>query len=128
VGSGAAPPGLSALGAHHSGDPSHGGVAARAAVGRKRASALFVFLGGGVVLGSGVPTDEQHAREAVARLPGGPEALAILEETLTPRGARQWCYAANRILQGQRPVDCLTAGEREAVLQAARAYVDGDYV
>jgi hypothetical protein len=71
---------------------------------------------------------EPVAREVVARLPGGPEVLAILAETLTPAGAGQWCSTANRLLRGQRPIDCLAAGEREAVLEAARAYVDGDYV
>jgi hypothetical protein len=75
-----------------------------------------------------MPRAEQHIRETVDQLPGGPEVLALLEETLTPRGASQWCYAANRILQGKRPIDFLKAGHQEAVLQAARAYVDGDYV
>jgi hypothetical protein len=67
-------------------------------------------------------------RTAILQRLGGPELLALLEETLTPRGAVQWCSAANRLLQGQRPIDCLRAGQHEAVLQAARAYVEGNYV
>jgi transcriptional regulator with XRE-family HTH domain len=51
-----------------------------------------------------------------------------LEDSLTPKGIRQWLRARNRYLKGARPIDELRAGEFERVHEAARAFADGTYV
>ncbi len=59
---------------------------------------------------------------------GNEEIAAILEETLSARGAEEWLRANNRVSQGQRPIDLLSEGELGLVRGAARAYVNGAYV
>lgn len=56
------------------------------------------------------------------------EIALVLQDTLTARGVGQWFRAPNRLLQGRRPIEDLSAGHVDAVRDAARAYVDGSYV
>jgi transcriptional regulator with XRE-family HTH domain len=51
-----------------------------------------------------------------------------LEESLTPKGIRQWLRARNRYLDGERPIDLLREGEFRRVREAALAFRDGYYV
>jgi len=62
------------------------------------------------------------------RLDGLREVVRALADSLTPRGVGQWLHAANRLLDGRRPLDVLREGDRDKVLQAARSFVDGAYV
>lgn len=56
------------------------------------------------------------------------EVVLVLQDSLTPRGVKQWMSARNRLLEGERPLDVLHAGDAVAVLRAARAFVEGVYV
>lgn len=56
------------------------------------------------------------------------EVVLVLRDSLTPRGVRQWMSARNRLLAGRRPLQVLHDGDAEAVLRAARAFVEGVYV
>lgn len=38
------------------------------------------------------------------------------------------CMPANRLLEGRRPLEVLQEGDQQAVLAAARSFVDGAYV
>ncbi|HXH58404.1 hypothetical protein [Iamia sp.] len=51
-----------------------------------------------------------------------------LVDALTPRGVAQWLRARNRLLDRERPIDVLAAGEVEKVRGAAEAFVEGAYV
>ena len=62
------------------------------------------------------------------RLDGLREVVRTLADSLTPRGVGQWLHANNRLLGGRRPLEVLREGETDAVLQAARSFVDGAYV
>jgi len=62
------------------------------------------------------------------RLDGLREVVRTLADSLTPRGVGQWLHASNRLLGGRRPLEVLREGETDAVLQAARSFVDGAYV
>jgi len=62
------------------------------------------------------------------RLDGLREVVRALADSLTPRGVGQWLHARNRLLGGRRPLEVLREGETEAVLRAARSFVDGEYV
>lgn len=53
----------------------------------------------------------------------------ILKETLTEEGIKQWLRAANKLLDGKRPLDMLNTKEGiERVIDAAKSYVEGNYV
>jgi uncharacterized protein (DUF2384 family) len=52
----------------------------------------------------------------------------ILEDSLTAEGVEQWLRAANRLLDGRRPIDLLNEGDAESVRKAAQAFLDGAYV
>lgn len=56
------------------------------------------------------------------------QIVLLLDDSLTPRGVGQWFRAHNRGLGGRRPLDVLSDGDAEAVLQAAAAFADGAYV
>jgi len=51
-----------------------------------------------------------------------------LEDSLTPKGTRQWLRARNRNLNGARPIDALRAGDFDRVKQAAQALSEGYFV
>ena len=51
-----------------------------------------------------------------------------LEDSLTPKGIRQWLRARNRYLDGARPIDLLRQGQFDRVNDAARAFSEGYYV
>ena len=52
----------------------------------------------------------------------------ILEDSLTAEGVEQSLRAANRLLDGRRPIDLLNEGDTESVRKAAQAFLDGAYV
>jgi len=52
----------------------------------------------------------------------------LLSDSLTPRGVGQWLHAKNRLLEGERPVDLLTADRFDEVRCAAESFIDGAYV
>jgi hypothetical protein len=54
--------------------------------------------------------------------------VAILAETLTPQGIRQWLRARNRHLRGERPLDALARGQYTRVQEAAEAFAQGYFV
>ena len=56
------------------------------------------------------------------------DIMQILEDSLTAEGIEQWLRAANRLLDGRRPVDLIDEGDTESVRQAAQAFLDGAYV
>jgi len=56
------------------------------------------------------------------------DIMQILEDSLTAEGIEQWLRAANRLLDGRRPVDLIDEGDTESVRQAAQAFLDGSYV
>ncbi len=62
------------------------------------------------------------------RLDGLREVVRVLSDSLTDRGVGQWLRARNRLLDGQRPLEVLHEGQQQAVLAAARSFVDGSYV
>jgi hypothetical protein len=62
------------------------------------------------------------------RLEGLREVVRTLADSLTARGVGQWLHAGNRLLDGRRPLEVLQEGDQEAVLAAARSFVDGAYV
>ena len=62
------------------------------------------------------------------RLDGLREVVRTLADSLTARGVGQWLHAGNRLLQGRRPLEVLQEGDQQAVLAAARSFVDGAYV
>jgi hypothetical protein len=51
-----------------------------------------------------------------------------LEESLTPKGIRQWLRARNRYLDGERPIDLIREREFKRVQEAALAFREGYYV
>jgi hypothetical protein len=51
-----------------------------------------------------------------------------IRSSLTPRGVHQWLRARNRLLDAQRPLDMLRAGEFDKVHAAAAAWSEGVYV
>lgn len=65
---------------------------------------------------------------AYTRLDGLRDVVSVLSDSLTSRGVGQWLHAQNRMLGGKRPLDALREGDQEAVLEAARSFVDGSYV
>jgi broad specificity phosphatase PhoE len=60
--------------------------------------------------------------------PGIVDIMLILEDSLTREGIEQWLRAANRLLDGRRPIDVIDEGDTERVRQAAQAFLDGAYV
>ncbi|WP_422390178.1 hypothetical protein [Arthrobacter sp. N1] len=62
------------------------------------------------------------------RLDGLREVVGVLSDSLSTRGVGQWLHAPSRLLESKRPLDALREGKQEAVLQAARSFVDGSYV
>lgn len=56
------------------------------------------------------------------------EVVLVLRDSLTARGVRQWMSARNRLLGDRRPLEVLHDGDAEAVLRAAKAFVEGVYV
>lgn len=69
------------------------------------------------------PRPEHYDRLAMLR-----DLVSLLSDSLSPRGVKQWLSAKSRLLDGARPIDLLAAGNFEAVLAAANAFVDGAYV
>ncbi len=51
-----------------------------------------------------------------------------LEDSLTPKGIRQWLNARNRSLAGARPIDSLSRGDFDQAHRAAQAFAEGYYV
>ena len=51
-----------------------------------------------------------------------------LEDSLTPKGIRQWLCARNRSLDGERPIERLSRRDFNAVYKAARAFAEGYYI
>jgi hypothetical protein len=56
------------------------------------------------------------------------DIMQMLEDSLTAEGIEQWLRAANRLLDGQRPIDLIDEGDTESVRRATQAYLDGAYV
>ncbi len=56
------------------------------------------------------------------------DLVRILSDSRSARGVSQWLRARNRLLDRERPIDLLAAGEFDRVRQAADAFVDGAYV
>lgn len=56
------------------------------------------------------------------------DLVALLSDSLSPRGVGQWLHARNRLLQAERPIDLLSAGRFDEVRQAARSFIEGSYV
>lgn len=56
------------------------------------------------------------------------DLVVLLSDSLSRRGVAQWLRARNRLLDRERPIDVLTAGDFERVRQAAEAFIDGAYV
>jgi hypothetical protein len=56
------------------------------------------------------------------------DIMQILGDSLTAEGIEQWLHAANRLLDGRRPIDIIDEGDTESVRQAAQAFLDGAYV
>ncbi len=56
------------------------------------------------------------------------EVMQILEDSLTSKGIEQWLRAANRLLDGRRPIDLIDRGDADPVRRAALAFVHGAYV
>lgn len=56
------------------------------------------------------------------------DLVALLSDSLSPRGVGQWLHARNRLLQAERPIDLLNAGRFDDVSRAARSFVEGSYV
>ena len=50
-----------------------------------------------------------------------------LAELYAPDEARFWLYSRNRLLDGQRPVDLISRGELDPVLQAIALVKDGAF-
>jgi len=65
---------------------------------------------------------------AYTRLDGLRDVVSVLSDSLTSRGVGQWLHAQNRSLDGKRPLDVLRDGNQQAVLDAARSFIDGSYV
>lgn len=53
------------------------------------------------------------------------EVIGMLSTTVTPRGFGQWLNARNRMLDGGRPVEAISADEFDAVRRAARKISGG---
>jgi putative toxin-antitoxin system antitoxin component (TIGR02293 family) len=67
-------------------------------------------------------------REARERLL---EVLAVLERlaaTMTPAAAHDWLFSPNPLLEYQKPIDLLRAGNYRLVLGAIDALADGVFV
>ena len=54
--------------------------------------------------------------------------VALLDDSLTAKGTRQWLCSRNRYLNGQRPIDVLREGQFDRVQEAAQAFRDGYYL
>ena len=54
-------------------------------------------------------------------------AAEELSELYQPDEARIWLYSRNRLLGGERPVDLISRGEIDPVLQAIAILKDGAY-
>ena len=52
----------------------------------------------------------------------------VLQDSLTPKGIRQWLRARNRLLGDARPIDELRDGKFDRVREAARSFSEGYYV
>ncbi len=65
---------------------------------------------------------------AYTRLDGLRDIVGVLSDSLSSRGVGQWLHAQNRALGGKRPLDALQEGNQQAVLRAARSFIDGSYV
>lgn len=51
-----------------------------------------------------------------------------LQDSLTPKGIRQWLHARNRYLKGKRPIELLKEERFDEVHKAAVAVRDGVFV
>jgi transcriptional regulator with XRE-family HTH domain len=51
-----------------------------------------------------------------------------LQDSLTPKGIRQWLHARNRYLKGKRPIELLAEDRFDEVYEAATAFSDGVYL
>jgi transcriptional regulator with XRE-family HTH domain len=71
--------------------------------------------------------DQPQARYA-QRIDDLRAVIEVLEDSLTPKGIRQWLHARNRLLAGARPIDSLSKGNFDAVHKAADAFAQGYYV
>ena len=56
------------------------------------------------------------------------DIMQILEDSLTAEGIDQWLRAANRLMDGRRPIDLIDEGDTESIGQAAQAFLDSAYV
>jgi hypothetical protein len=54
--------------------------------------------------------------------------VKMLEDSLTPKGTRQWLRSRNGYLSGARPIDHLREGRFAEVREAAVAFRDGVYL
>jgi hypothetical protein len=59
--------------------------------------------------------------------PGIVDIRLILEDSPTREGIEQWLRAADRLLDGRRPIDLIDEGDTEGVRQTAQAFLDGAY-
>lgn len=58
-----------------------------------------------------------------------PELRALLNDSLTERGMRQWWNARLRLLEGFTPRECwATESNRERVMRAAHSFAEGFYI
>jgi predicted Abi (CAAX) family protease len=71
--------------------------------------------------------EEPQARYA-ERLDDLRAIVEQLEDSLTPKGIRQWLNARNRYLSGSRPIENIRRGEFAEAQRAAKAFGDGYYV
>jgi len=69
------------------------------------------------------PRPDNYDRLAALR-----DLVALLSDSLSPRGVGQWLLATNRSLLGARPIEELASGNFAAVSNAARSFVDGAYL
>jgi hypothetical protein len=56
------------------------------------------------------------------------DLVNLLSDSLSPRGVGQWLLAANRSLEGARPIEVLASGDFDAVTHAAQSFIDGAYL
>ncbi|GAA1127089.1 hypothetical protein [Arthrobacter flavus] len=62
------------------------------------------------------------------KLIGLRDIIMVLSDSLSAPGVGQWLHASNRILDDERPLDALSQGRDQTVMEAANAFVDGSYV
>jgi len=73
------------------------------------------------------PTEDREPRYA-RQIDDLRTIVQELEESLTPKGIRQWLRARNRYLDGERAIDLLREGQFRKVREAALAFREGYYV